>query len=135
MIGLWLSILLFTIGCFLSKGGPYSDSTMPTRMVDLKIDETQREFFFEQMQKFADEHDSRLVLTEYKMNNSFSVEIWGDDTLITANDVPPDATLVYVFFYWINFGTPVDEDAIDDLLEELVSLIIEIPNVTITEEK
>jgi len=128
-----LGILVITLGCSLSNGMGYPNSLAPVRSLTLTIDKSQREDLFVQLQKFSDEHDYKLALTEYEKIEHFLVELWGDDILITASDVPPDPSLVYISFYWIDYGTQVDEEIIENLIVALKNLINEIPNVTISE--
>ena len=135
MIGfVCFGVVLFALGCILPNSTAYPNSLAPIRSPTLTIDKSQREKFFDQLREFADKQASRLVLTEYEKIDHFLIEIWGDDILITASDVPPDPSLVYIFFY-VYGGNTVDEETIDELLNDLKSYINEVPNVAITEEE
>lgn len=130
-----LGVLLFVVGYILPNRTAYPNSLAPVRSLTLTMDRSQREELFEQSQRFSDKHTSKFVLTEYEQIDHFKIEIWGDDILITASDVRPDPSLVYIFFYEKNLGASVDEETADELLNDLKSYINEIPNMTITEEK
>jgi hypothetical protein len=129
-----LGVLLFALGCILPNRTVYPNGLAPVRSLTLTMDRSQREELFEQLQRFSDKQTSKFVLTEYEQIDHFKIEIWGDDILITASDVPPDPSLVYIFFYGKNLGASVDEETVDELLNDLKSYINEIPNVMITEE-
>jgi hypothetical protein len=136
LICLCLGVIFATLGYTILNRTGGSGSLPPMRSLTLTIDISHRQDFFDQLQKFADKHDFRLVLKEYEKIEHFRVEIWGDDILITTNDVPPDPTLVYISFYG-NFpgaSGPVNEEVVDNLVGELKDLIYEIPNVTISEQ-
>jgi hypothetical protein len=134
-IGLCLSALFAALGCALLNSPGGGNSLLPIRSLTLTIDKSQREELFDQLQKFADEHDFRLVLTKYEKTGHFLVELSGDDILITTSDVPPDPALVYISFYGKYPEAQVDEEVINTLVSDLKDFIYEIPNVTITEEE
>lgn len=133
LICLCLSVLFAILACTLANSPSGGNSLAPVRSLILTIDTSQREKLFDQLQKYADDHALKLVLTNNEKAEHFLVEMWGDDILITASDVPPDPTLVYIFFYWQRFGDPVDEEGVQNLLNDLKDFVNEIPNVTIEE--
>jgi hypothetical protein len=104
------------------------------RSLTLTIDKSQREVLFDQLRNFSEKHGFEHELTDFNTNGErFQFWMSRDDIFITASDVPPDPSLVYIFFY--DPGSPVDEEVMDDLLSDMKNLINEIPSVTITEEK
>jgi hypothetical protein len=58
-----------------------------------------------------------------------------DNVQITSGNSPRDPSLYEVDIYGLDPGSPVDEETVDDLVNDLKGYINEIPNVTITEEK
>jgi len=135
-ICLCLSALFATLACALASSVGGGNGLAPVRSLTLTIDKSQREELFDRLQKFADEHAFETQLTDFNTNGeNFQFWMSREDIFITAGDVPPDPTLVYISFDWKHPGDPVDEEVVDDLLNDLKDIINEIPNVTITEEK
>ena len=113
-----------------------SKGQAPIIRITLIIDKSQREELFDKLRNFAEKHGFEYELTDFNTNGeNFQFWISRDDLRIIASNVPPDATRVSVRFYAKYPGYPVDEKVVDELFNEVKSLISEIPNVTITEEK
>ncbi len=134
-ICLCLSVLFATLACALANSPSVGNSLEPVRRLRVTIDESQREELFAQFQKFADKHALKFVFSDYGTTNHFLVELWGENILITASDDPGNPRSVSIFFSAKYPGSTVDEEAIDELLNDLKNYISDIPNVTITEEK
>ena len=113
-----------------------SQGQAPIKSLMVIIDKKQREELFDKLRGFAEKHGFEHELTDFNTNGeNFQFWMARDDLRIIANNVPPDATRVPIRFYAIYPGYPVDERIVDELFIELIRLIGEIPNVTITEEK
>ena len=138
-ICLCVVILFSTLACALVNNAGGGNSLAPVRSLTLTVQISQRDEFFEQLQTFAEKHAFETETTDYNTNGErFQFWMSRDDLKISATDVPPEPTLVYIFFYAGYPGTPIAEDAIDEvdeLVTDLISFINEIPNVTVTEEK
>lgn len=116
-----------------------SRGQLPIRSLRVTIDPSQREELFEQFHKFADKHDFEIVISDYGTGfESYLVEMLRDDIQIIAGHSRPDPELVSVGFYNQKRATPIPEETIEtinELVVDLESFIMEIPNVTITEEQ
>ena len=113
-----------------------SQGQAPIRSITMIIDKAQREELFDELRGFAEKHKFQHELTDFNTNGeNFQFWMARDDLRIIVGDVPPDPTLVDVDFYAKYPGYPVNEETVDELFDELKSLLSEIPNVTITEEK
>lgn len=131
---LCLSVLFATLVCVLSNSAGGGNGLAPARSLTLTIAKNQREVFFDQLRKFADENAFETRLTDFNTNGeSFQFWMSREDVFITASDVPPDPTLVYIFLT-IYPGSSIDEETIDELINDLKNHISEIPNVTIEEK-
>lgn len=108
----------------------------PIRSLTLTIDKSKREELFDQLRKFSEKHGFEYQLTDFNTKGeNFQFWMSREDIFITASNVPPDPTMVFIDFYRKYPGYPVDEEVVDELLNDLKGFISEIPNVTITEEK
>jgi hypothetical protein len=132
----WLcfSFFLFTLGCTLWSNVNGGTSLEPVRILKVKIEQSQRQELFDQLQKFADKHDAKFVFSDYGTTDHFLIEIWAEEVLITASDDPGTSRGVSVFFSGRHPAAQVDEESIAELQIDLKSFINEIPNVMITEE-
>lgn len=133
---LCLSVLFATLACALVNSAGGGNSLEPVRRLRVTIDAGQREELFAQFQKFAEENDFKIEITDYgNRGEHFQVWMVRDNIQIISQDASDDLRVFSVYFYGLYPGSPVDEEAIDELVTELKSFIGEIPNVTITEEK
>jgi len=131
-----LSVLLFTLGCILSNRTQYPSGIMPVRSLRLSIDKSQREILFDQLNKFAEKYEFKIDITDFNTNGKhFQFWMAKDDISIVASNVPPDPTLVAISFYWDNFWSPADEDTINDLLDDLMRFVSEVPDMKVLEVK
>jgi len=133
---LYLGAMLGALGCTLLNKVADGISMEPVRRLRITIDESQREELFEQFQKFAEKHSFEIDITDFNTNGEhFQVWMSGDGIQIVADDDPGNSRSVSIDFYGKYPGSPVDEETVDELLNELKSFISEIPNVTISEKK
>ena len=132
-----ISVCLLECVCLIVLYSNYEreyGSQMPIRSLRITIDKSQRGLLFDQLRKFSKKHSFEYELTDFNTNGeNFQFWMSRDDIFITASNVPPDPSLVYVRFY-IYPGSTIDEETIDDLVTDLKSYISEIQDVTITEE-
>jgi len=103
----------------------------------ITIDEGQREELFARMQQLADKHSLKFVLTLSSDKTLFQAEIYGDGFHITSEPLVGSPRTVVIDFYvdYHQVPTSTSLETVDELFNELKSLLGEIPNVTITEEK
>jgi len=107
----------------------------PVKRLRIRINQDQREAFFEKLRGFADKHTYEFVLSDYGTTDDFLITIWADTLLITASPKPGSPETVTIFFSGIYPGSPINEEILSEFIIELKSIIGEIPNVTITEEE
>ena len=113
-----------------------NEGQAPIKSLTLFIEKDQREALFDKLRGFAEKYGFQYELADFNTNGeNFQFWMARDDLRIIASNVPPDATRVPIRFYAKYPGYPVDEKIVDELFNEVKSLISEIPNVTITEEK
>jgi hypothetical protein len=139
--GILLSLLAALLACVglgrllttLREGA----SQAPVRTLRVTIEEKQREQFFNQLKKFADNHEFQFELSDYATGGEhFQVWMLRDNVKIIAEDIPNAPTQISIGVYAESpDNPPPDEKIVDELLIDLRSFVSEIPNVTITEEK
>lgn len=144
LVGLLFICVLFVMGCevtmqqVLEVAGDNQEQ-LPVRSLTMSIPKEQRQQLFDQFQIFADKHDYEMVISDFGTNGkNFQIWISGADVEVIAGDIPPDPTLVFVRFYDQTRSTPVAEETQDTIMElalEIKSLVTEIPEVTILEER
>jgi hypothetical protein len=111
--------------------------TEQRKSLRITMDESQREELFAQMRKLADEHSLEVRVSLSSDKSVFHVEIHGEGFHITSDPVvgSPREILINFFIDYKKVPTPTSLEAVDELFNELKSLLGEIPNVTITEEE
>jgi hypothetical protein len=92
------------------------------------------------MQRFAEKHSIKIVIRDVEVKvgpsgKGFFIEMHRSDIQIVAIGEPSAPMVVSIAFYDEDPAHPVPKAALDDLFDDLQSFILEIPNVTITEEK
>jgi hypothetical protein len=119
------------------SGIPNAIMTEQQKSLRITLDESQREELFAQMRKLADEHSLEFRLSLSSDKSVFHVEIHGEGFHITSDPVvgSPREILITFFIDYKKVPTPTSLEAVDELFNELKSLLGEIPNVTITEEE
>jgi hypothetical protein len=103
----------------------------------VRMDKSQRNELFAQMQKLADEHSLEFTLSFWPDKTIYAGEIQGEGFHITGDLVAaPEGEILITFFidyHTVPTSTSLEEG--DKLFNELKSLLSENPNVTIIEEK
>ena len=134
-----LSGILFCIlGCVGIKNMTHQKQRYPQdakRIVDITIDTSQREEFFDQLRKFADKHDFTILIdVGPRSDEDFHIEMTrGDIEIIGDNPFAPGE---YGFgFYHADLLHPAPDSAFDDLIVDLKSFISEVPGATFSVEK
>lgn len=110
----------------------------------MRMDTNQRkeEIFielFDQMQKFADQHSIEFTVSSHDLDTkTFLVEMDGDGFHITSDAVLSSPTEMDIDFY-IEFDnntpTPTAQKTVDELFNDLKTLLGKYPDVTITKNK
>lgn len=110
-------------------------SQAPVRSLRIILHGNQRDELFDQFRIFAEKHNFEYEITDFdRQDENFQYWMSRDDiTIIASNPFKPEEFRIR--FYRKYPGYPIDEKTIDDLLNELRSLISEIPNVTIFEDE
>jgi len=119
----------------MTKTSENSSERLPRRSVNITIDTSQRQEFFDQLQKFADKHDFTITIdTRSSGNEDFliamyrkDVKIYGDNAFVLGE---------YAFgFYDVYRQPPAPDSVLDDLVNDLKSFISEVPSATFSVEK
>jgi hypothetical protein len=137
-ICLLLGIVLPILGCGGMKLLVPQKQRYPqdaTRVVDITIDISQREEFFDQLRKFADKHDFTILIdAQPSGDEDFLIYMTREDVeIIGDNAFTPGE---YGFgFYHADLLHPVSELAFDDLIGDLKSFISEVPDATFSIKK
>jgi hypothetical protein len=128
-----LGILLSVLGCAgINMTTPQSgnDFQHSKRNVNITIDLSQRQQFFDQMRKFADKHGFTILIdTRSSGPEYFHIEMTRRDIEIIGDNAFTQEE--YRFgFYDADRQHPVSESAFDDLVNDLKSFISEVPDST-----
>ena len=103
--------------------------------MDVIIDTSQSQQLIEQLQKFADKNGFRSQIAYYTPNGKdFSVWMKRKDVEVIARS-PFNPGEFRIGFYNYDCIHPTVASDIDDLVSDLKSLLNEIPNATIAEER
>ena len=116
---------------------PNAIMTEQRKSLRITLDESQREELFAQMRKLADEYSLEFTLSFSTDKSLFHLEIHGDGFHITSDPVvgsPKEISTVF-FIDYHKAPTSTSLETVDELSNELKSLLGEIPNVTIAEEQ
>jgi regulator of replication initiation timing len=111
--------------------------TEQRKSLRITLDESQREELFAQMEKLAKEYSLEFQLSLSSDKTLFHAEIHGEGFHITIDPVvgsPREISMVF-FIDYHKAPTSTSLETIDELSNELKSLLGEIPNVTIAEEQ
>jgi hypothetical protein len=135
---LLLGILLSILGCVGIKTITAQKQRYPQeakRSVDITIDTSHREEFFDQLRKFANKHNFTILIDPQPSGvGDFLIYMTREDIEISgANVFAPGE---YGFgFYHADLLHPAPDSAFDDLIVDLKSFISEVPGATFTVEK
>jgi hypothetical protein len=116
---------------------PNAIITEQRKNIRITLDESQREEFFAQMRKLAQEHSLEFQLSLSSDETLFHVEIHGEGFHITSDPVvgsPKEISTVF-FIDYHKAPTSISLETVDELSNELKNLLGEIPNATIVEEQ
>lgn len=105
------------------------------RSVDITIDTSEREEFFDQLRKFAAKHNFNILIdTRSPGPEYFLIDMTREDIeIIGSNDF---ALGEYnVFFYHADLLHPAPASVFDDLVSDPQSFISEVPSATFSVEK
>ncbi len=116
---------------------PNAIMTEQRKSLQITLDESQREELFAQMRKLADEHSLEFQLSLSSDKTLFHAEIYGEGFHITTDPVvgsPREISTVF-FIDYHKAPTSTSLETVDELSNELKSLLGEIPNAMIAEEQ
>lgn len=132
-IGIGFLFLLVILGCvfpFINDNGQEA-----RRSVNITINITQRQEFFNQLHEFAEKHNFTILIdTRPQGVEGFYIDMYRDDIMIAGTNpfVPAEYQLG---FYDADRQNPVSETVLEDLISDLESFISEVPSATFTVEK
>ena len=113
-------------------GIPINTSVAPVHSLHLKVDKNQREELFSQLRRFADKNAFQVRFSDLGTGGeSFEFELWRQDLYVTAGDVHPDPTDVWIDFYPYP-GVPINQATFANLYNDLKGLLTATPGITIT---
>ena len=138
LIGSLLGILCCLFGCvsIASKlGTKNSSEKFPIRTLSIQLERDQREKLIDQLRKFSENHRLEFHLSFYENKRVFFVEMYGEKFHILAQPIPGAPEKIDIDFYEDDPTNPPAQETVDELFNELKTLVSEIPNVTIIEEK
>ena len=128
---LFSGVLLCILGCMPSS----NPNSRPVRSLRIMIDVDQREEFFGQLQKFADQHSLEFTLSFYDVDEkNFLVAIHGDGFHISGAARSALSREIEINFF-NEASTPTPRQTVDELFDDLKGFLSKIPNIMITEEK
>lgn len=126
-IGVGFLLLIVVLGC----GFPFiNDNRQESRKdVEITIDSSQRQKFFDQLQKFAEANDfSILIDTLSSSDEEFQIYLKREDIIISGATGELDK--YYIGFYEANVRHPVLDSVFDDLVNKLEGYVSEVPGTT-----
>lgn len=135
---LLLGLLLFILGCAGTNMTTPQKQRYPQeaqRSVVITIDTSHRQEFFDQLRKFADEHDFTIAIDPQPSGTEdFLIYMTREDIEISGANVfaPGEYQLG---FYHADLRHPAPESVLDDSVIELKSFVIEVPGTTFSVEK
>lgn len=133
-----VGLLVCGLGCvsltrsFTLKGNP---NDLPVESFTVIMELNQREEFFTQMQKFADNHALMFALLVHSPDKeSFAIQIDGDGFFITAVGTTPREINIG-FYHAPNSSALTSQETVDELMDDIKHFVNEIPSVMITERR
>ena len=135
---LLLGILLFILGCAGSNMMTPQKQRYPQeaqRSVVIAIDTSQRQEFFDQLQKFADKHDFTIQIDVQPSGaEDFLIFMTREDVEIAGGNYFAPGEYK-IFLYHADLLHPAPKSVLDDLVSELKSFVSEVPGTTFSVEK
>ena len=108
---------------------------LPLESLEITIEESQRELLIEQLRKFADQNDFKYQIVYYtQAGDNFSIWMKRKDVEVIVRN-PFDPRVFKIGFYNYDCIHPTVASDVEGLANDLKSLISEVPNVKISEEK
>lgn len=136
--GTILGVLCCVFGCVSivkNLGTKNPTETLPIRTLSIKMDENQHEELFTQLRQFSEKHRLKFNLSLYEKQKQFFLVMDGKGLEITVAPRPITRTEIRFNFYEKDAANPPSTEIVDELFSDLKDLLMEIPNVTVTEEK
>jgi len=108
----------------------------------ITIDKNREQEVLDQLQKFADKHSLEFKLSFSSDKSLFHVEIYGDGFHVISEDrlrvKDQDVEDIFMTFYTdinnkIPNSTPIPQETLDELFNDLKNFLDEIPNATVVE--
>ena len=130
--------LLSVLGCLgikmMEKANDNSSGQLPKRKVDITIDTTQRQVFFDQLRKFAEKYDFAIRIDVQPSGpEDFLIYMTREDIIISgANIFAPGEYKLGV--YDADRQHPMPESVFDDLVNDLKTFVSVVPGTTFSIE-
>ena len=132
-------LLFGVLGCLgvtvAEKPNDNSSGQLPRRKVDITIDTSQRQVLFDQLQKFAENHDFTIQIDVQPSGpEDYLVYMTREDIIISgANIFAPGEYRLGI--YDADRQQPVSDSVFDDLVSQLQRYVSEVPGTTFSVEK
>jgi hypothetical protein len=130
--------LLCLFGCInlLENIRPGNNPTgrSPVRTLSIEIEEDYREALFTQLRKFSGKNNLSFDLSFYTRettNDSFFLDMHGVGLSISVASKPFDTRELEFYFIVDDPKNPPSEEVVNELYNDLINFIAEIPNVVI----
>lgn len=134
--GLYAMIMAFLLGCInlmdnFSTTNP--SERLPIRTLKIQIDKDHHEELFNQMQVFSQKHNFEFNLSFQNNNETFFIDMEGQELQIVSLSFVNDDKLNFRFFEK-EVDNPPKQETVDKLYSDLKIFLNEIPSVVILQE-
>ena len=132
---LLFSILGYVGVRMITKAPDNSSGKLPTKKVTITIDVSHRQEYFEQLRKFANKHNFKILIdAQPSGDEDFLIYMTPEDIMISGLNVfaPGEYKLG---FYDADRRRPASESILDDLVVDLQNFVTEVPNTTFSVDK
>lgn len=136
LVGILIGVGIKTMAVMIEKNkGTETSQQIPKRRIAVTIKNGQQMELFNQFQKFSDEQGFAIrIAPTTPSGEDFMVQMWRQDVkILVLNSFDPEVFTIY--FSDTDRVSPTSEWAYSDLVNDIKSYIIEIPNVIITDDK
>ena len=128
------SLAIYVLGTITGTRGTDSGKS-PRRTVDVTIETRHREELFDQLRKFGAQHDFKVIIDPMNPSgDEFLIAMYGKDVEIFGGN-PFEQGEYEISLYDADSARPVSDSVLHDLVNDLKSLISEVPQSTFSVEE
>jgi hypothetical protein len=135
LVCLFCSIVGYLGIRMMTKAADNGSKKLPTSKVTITIDVSHQQEFFDQLRKFAAQHDFTIRIdAQPSGDEDFLIYMTREDMIISGLNVfaPGEYRLG---FYDADRGHPVSESVVDELVSDLQNFVSKVPDTTFSMEK